>query len=122
NNLVSYQDKHIVYAGFVPDINPYFKGADLFINPVIEGGGIKTKLVEALGYDLTVISTRSGATGIPEDVPGKKMTVVDDGDWKEFARAIIAAEPALHTPQSFFDHFYWGRIAQKAGNAIRACQ
>ncbi len=66
--LVDYQEKNIVYAGFVDDINLYFKGCDIFINPVIDGGGIKTKIVEALGYDLSVISTKSGAIGIPEEV------------------------------------------------------
>ena len=82
--LVPYQDKNIIYAGFVPDINPYFKGSDIFINPVIEGGGIKTKLVEALGYDLSVVSTRSGATGIPSSITGDKMKLVEDGDWAAF--------------------------------------
>jgi hypothetical protein len=30
NELKEYGDKNIVYAGFVPDIEMYFKGADLF--------------------------------------------------------------------------------------------
>ncbi|MCY7293126.1 MAG: glycosyltransferase, partial [Ferruginibacter sp.] len=56
NDLKNFTDKNIIYAGFVDDINLFFKGADLFLNPVITGGGIKTKLVEALGNGLTVIS------------------------------------------------------------------
>jgi polysaccharide biosynthesis protein PslH len=66
--LVDHKEKNIIYAGFVDDINLYFKGADIFINPVIDGGGIKTKVVEALGYDLSVISTASGAIGIPVNI------------------------------------------------------
>jgi polysaccharide biosynthesis protein PslH len=51
-------DEHLTFAGFVDDIDVFFKGADVFINPISEGGGIKTKLVEALGYNL---NARSGA-------------------------------------------------------------
>src|SRR5687767_8429839 len=47
NELKAYKDKNILYAGFVNDIDAYFKGADLFLNPVQSGGGIKTKMVEA---------------------------------------------------------------------------
>ena len=42
--------KNLVYAGFVNDVDVYYKGADLFINPVNSGGGLKTKLVEAIGF------------------------------------------------------------------------
>src|SRR5687768_12835629 len=60
NDLRPYADKNIIYAGFVDDIRIYFKGVDVFINPLTDGGGIKTKLVEALGYDLNVVSTING--------------------------------------------------------------
>ena len=63
---------------------------------MIEGGGIKQNWWEALGYDLTVISTRSGATGI------RRCSGKNDRcrrrRLEEFARAVIAAEPAAHTP------------------------
>src|SRR5262249_6651296 len=41
NELKEYADRNIIYAGFVDDIEMYFKGADLFLNPVQSGGGIK---------------------------------------------------------------------------------
>jgi hypothetical protein len=63
NELKNYADQNIIYAGFVDDISIYFKGADVFINPVSYGGGIKTKLVEALGYNLNAVSTSNGAIG-----------------------------------------------------------
>ena len=39
---------NIIFVGFVDDVSIYFKAADIFLNPITEGGGIKTKLVEAL--------------------------------------------------------------------------
>ncbi len=118
NNLEAFKEHHIEYAGFVDDITIYFKGADIFINPVIEGGGIKTKLVEALGFNLSVITTQSGATGIPLSISGEKMYVVSDTDWSSFAQKITTIDTSKKIPAAFFDHFYWDNIAQKAAGII----
>ena len=114
NNLAGYAAKNIINAGFVDDIDVYFKAADVFLNPVIEGGGIKTKLVEAIGMDLNVITTQSGAIGVPKEVAGHKMKVVKDGDWKSFTEALQTGFEIQHTGKEFFEHFYWGNIAEKA--------
>lgn len=117
--LKDYADKNIIYAGFVDDISLYFKGSDIFINPVIEGGGIQTKLVEALGHNLSVISTRKGATGVPVQVTGTKLAVVEDGDWTGFAHAMAAADGKGDIPAAFFEHFYWQNIAARASRFIQ---
>ena len=116
--LIDYKEKNIIYAGFVDDINLYFKGCDIFINPVIDGGGIKTKLVEALGYNLSVVSSQSGAIGISAEVTGAKMKVVEDGNWPAFATEIINMQTAKQTPAVFFEHFYWGNITEKAAAVL----
>jgi glycosyltransferase involved in cell wall biosynthesis len=119
HDLAAFTGSNIIYAGFVNDINLFFKGADIFINPVIEGGGIKTKVVEALGHDLSVISTRSGATGISADITGGKLRIIDDGDWESFAQSISAMPVKNSIPKNFFDHFYWGNIAKKAASFLQ---
>ncbi|MBL0146290.1 MAG: glycosyltransferase family 4 protein [Chitinophagaceae bacterium] len=103
NNLEGH--KNIIYAGFVNDITVYFKGADIFLNPVIEGGGIKTKVVEALGYNLSVISTTSGAIGIAQQITGNKLSIIEDEDWLNFVQAIIVANTSNEIPVTFFEHF-----------------
>jgi polysaccharide biosynthesis protein PslH len=118
SGLINYREKNIIYAGFVDDINLYFKGCDIFINPVIDGGGIKTKVVEALGYDLSVISTESGAIGIPVEITGDKLKVLPDDDWNDFARQVILHDPGNMIPPTYFAHFYWGNIAAKAAGII----
>ncbi len=120
NGLADYKEKNIIYAGFVDDINMYFKGADIFINPVIEGGGIKTKVVEALGYDLSVISTTSGAVGIPAAITGNKLCIADDHDWNSMANYILTYKNDSSIPGDFFKHFYWDFIALKALNKIES--
>lgn len=119
DNLTNEKQNHILYAGFVDDISLYFKGTDIFINPVIEGGGIKTKLVEALGNDLSSISTFKGATGVPIEMTEGKMKMVEDKNWMAFADAIKSGfQNELHITEKFFSYFYWSNIAEKAYRAI----
>ncbi len=117
--LSDYKDRNILYAGFVDDITVYFKGADIFINPVNDGGGIKTKLVESLGYDLSVVSTRSGAIGVPVAITGEKLKVCADDNWEDFALQVTTIKKDASIPMAFFDHFYWGNIAVKAVETIK---
>jgi polysaccharide biosynthesis protein PslH len=121
-DLKEYINKNIIYAGFVDDINLFFKGADIFLNPVITGGGIKTKLVEALGNGVTSISSESGAYGIPKEIVKEKLRIVKDYDWKSFADAILSADVNAIIDKRFFNHFYWGNIAAKAAQIITAAK
>jgi hypothetical protein len=111
--------KNIIYAGFVDDINIYFLAADIFINPVIEGGGIKTKIVEALGYNMNVVTTGSGAIGVPLSITGEKMKVVADGDWEDFTSSVVKCNTTAVIPKAFFDHFFWEGIAKKAADMLQ---
>lgn len=120
NELKDYKDKNIIYAGFVDDITVYFKGADIFINPVTDGGGIKTKLVEALGYDLAAVSTLNGAIGVNEKLCNGKLLLVQDNDWNLFAIKMKEANSISTTIGSiYFDHFFWKNIAKKASDLLK---
>lgn len=113
NNMENYKAANIIYAGFVDDISVYFKAADIFLNPVIEGGGIKTKVVEALGYNLNAVTTESGAIGIPTTITDNKLLVTTDNDWESFAQKIIYCDLSTSIPDEFYEHFYWGNIIKK---------
>jgi glycosyltransferase involved in cell wall biosynthesis len=115
NELAAYAGKNIIYAGFVDDIDLYFKAADIFLNPVQTGGGIKTKMVEAIGLGTTVVATQSGAAGIHKETCGDKLIVVEDNDWAAFTEAVIRhADKTIATPVSYYQTYYWGNIAKKA--------
>jgi len=111
----------INYVGYVEDANLYYQAADLFINPVLNDTGIKTKLVEALANNCTTISTLSGASGIRKDLCGSKLILVNDGDWTSFAGKIMEnGRPQLpETPQEFYDYYSWKNIAAKAAGKIK---
>ncbi|MDX2048201.1 MAG: glycosyltransferase [Chitinophagaceae bacterium] len=115
------QLKHECYinAGLVEDIEPYFLAADVFINPVLEGGGIKVKVMEALAYNVPVVSTESGARGISLQLAGEKLKLVKDGDWEEFCRQIILqSDNRTDTPEDFFNQYHWSEIIKPVAERI----
>ena len=113
-NLEKYIDYHIVYAGFVDTIEPYLLAADIFLNPVQGGGGIKTKIVEAIGYDQTVISFFAGSVGINKEVCGEKLHIVPDGNVQAFFDAILKTFTATsHTAPEYYEYYYWGNIVKR---------
>jgi glycosyltransferase involved in cell wall biosynthesis len=120
---VEFQEKtfpHVRIIGFVDDLELYLKGCDAFLNPVIRGGGIKTKLVEALGYNLNAISTESGAAGVDPEICNGKLAVCKDHDWNEFAGFVIqSARTGSEISRAFYDQFYWGNIAKRAAEFIQ---
>jgi hypothetical protein len=114
NELKEYAGKNIIYAGYVDDIEMYFKGADLFLNPVQTGGGVKTKMVESIAFGTTVIATETAAAGIKREICGNKLIVVPDNEWKVFAKTVIQiADKNETTPPSYYEYYYWGNIVKK---------
>jgi len=114
DNLKEYFSSNIIYAGFVNDIETYFKGADIFLNPVLSGGGIKTKMVEAIAFGTTVVSTETGAEGIAKDVSGNKLIMAGDYDWGGFAMAVVSNTTiGQETSSGFYKFYSWGKIIQR---------
>lgn len=113
--LKPWNDKQVRYLGFVDDIDRYTKAADILLNPVMSGGGVKTKMIEALGLNTTVVSTETGAAGVSRAVCGDKLLVVKDNDWKAFTEAVIKAalNKTTNIPDAFYKQFSWKGIIEK---------
>lgn len=118
--LKNYKQSNIIYAGFVEDISLYFKATDIFLNPILSGAGIKTKIVEAIAYNCHVVSTQMGALGMDRHSSFGKLSVVADGDWNSFATSTIEllSRGTGNTPEQFYQQYFWGEIAQKAKKAL----
>lgn len=115
NDLKDYVGRNIIYTGFTDDITTYLKATDIFLNPVQSGGGIKTKMVEAIGYGATVVSTETGATGIEKKHCGEKLHITTDNDWFAFTQAIMeqCRQAFKPTPSAYYDHYNWGHIIER---------
>jgi glycosyltransferase involved in cell wall biosynthesis len=116
NELKQYIDANIIYCGFVEDIDLYFKGCDIFLNPVQDGGGIKTKLVEALGFGKKCVSSTDGAVGVNAESSGERLMIVADQDWNAYCKAIMdLTQHQIHQHHStFYASYSWKNIAVTA--------
>lgn len=109
----------IEQAGEVATIEPYFQRAHALINPVLTGGGVQTKNMDALAHHCDVITFRYGTAGMDLDVCGNKVQVIENGDWTSFAQAVKNL-PATQrsTPDAFFRKYGWTGIAENLYNEL----
>ena len=110
----------INYVGFIPDLDQFLKACDIMINPVLTGGGVKTKAVEALAYNKIVISPFSGSAGLARAISGNNLKISADNDWDAFCNDTIEAttlQPDI--PEDFYKFYYWGNIAKQVVHIIQ---
>jgi glycosyltransferase involved in cell wall biosynthesis len=113
------QNSNFIYKGYVNDVSLYYQGSNVFLNPVLNSSGVKTKVIEAISHGLNVVSTFSGASGIPAGLCGSKLIITPDNDWQQFAQqAISHASRKYITSKNFNDYFYWPNIISRASNII----
>lgn len=110
----------ITYVGFVDDINSYIDAADLMLNPLLSGGGVKTKAIDTLARGQRVISTINGAEGIDAGVCGNCLVVINDHDWDAFAEAIVKniGEPKILPRELFYTTYGWPGIIERLSNQL----
>ncbi len=105
--------RNIHYTGFLPSLDDFLHACDVMLNPVLTGGGIKTKAVEALAWGKRVVSCHSGAAGLERTACGDALFVSPDGDWNGFVRDILAAmKSSAVGPTAFYEKYYWGKVAE----------
>ncbi len=120
-HLQSYQQLNAYYIGFVEDIDLYFKGADIFLNPVTKGGGVKTKMIESISFGTPVVAMKTAAQGLDENSMSGMLRLSPNGDWNGFATEIHDLKqqlPQLQTPASFYEKHNWENIITAMVNKL----
>lgn len=87
-------DPHVVVLGFVDDIDRCYKEAAVFVAPILTGGGIIVKILDALAAGRPVVTTPYGNEGIGAQ-PGSDLLIADDP--RAFADGVITllTEPEI---------------------------
>lgn len=80
------KDKNVIVTGYVESLMPYYQKATLFVSPILIGGGIIAKNVEAMAHGLPVVTTSIGNEGI-EAIPEQDLFIADTPD--EFSEKVI---------------------------------
>lgn len=105
----------IEVTGYVPDPAPYLKQAGAFIVPLLSGGGMRVKIIDAWRWGIPVVSTTIGAEGIVYQ-DGENILIADNPE--EFSQAVIRV---LHEPilaerlrtngrRWVEDHYEWQKV------------
>jgi glycosyltransferase involved in cell wall biosynthesis len=85
---------HVHVTGFVADPDPLLASSQVFVVPLLAGGGMRVKILDAWQWGLPVVSTTIGAEGILKR-PGENILLADEP--QAFADAVIRVltEPEL---------------------------
>jgi glycosyltransferase involved in cell wall biosynthesis len=81
----------VVLAGAVPDLTPWYAGADVVVVPLPEGAGTRIKVLEAFAHRRPVVATPAAVAGL------------DVVDGRSVHLGTTAAELAAHTVRLLTD-------------------
>ncbi len=76
----------VVALGEVDDLESTYNKADVVVNPIRMGTGLKIKNIEALGYSKPLVTTAVGAAGLESGIDSA-FSIADTAP--EFAEAVI---------------------------------
>lgn len=79
-------DRNIIVHGFVDSIEPLLAETHILFVPLLTGGGVRVKILEAMANGIPVISTGKGCEGLGA-TDGVDIVIRDDA--KSFADAMI---------------------------------
>ena len=79
-------NKQIEVTGCVASLIPFYKHTDVVVCPLRIGGGVKVKVLEALGFGKAIVSTSVGAQGL--DLLNYRAVAVAD-DLTDFAENVV---------------------------------
>ena len=105
----------IEFTGWVDDVRPYTRSADVFVVPLQIGGGTRLKILEALAMQIPVVSTRIGAEGL-ELCDGVHLRLADDTFTMTQAivdlctQSACAREMARNGRQQVFERYDWKAV------------
>lgn len=83
---LSEKDQGTRVTGFVEDTDAVYKSATVFVAPILTGGGIIVKVLDALAAGTPVVTTSFGNEGVNAR-PGEDLMVADTPE--QFAQAVI---------------------------------
>jgi glycosyltransferase involved in cell wall biosynthesis len=111
-------ERGVTALGYVDDLGPVFRRCCAFAAPLIEGGGIKIKVLEALARGVPVVTTAVGAEGIASaDEAALAVAPADAGFAEAMLRVAADRTLAAHLGQGgrrlMEEHFGWAAITEQ---------
>ena len=114
----------VIITGFVEDVRPYLDRAQVFVIPLLSGGGIRGKALEAMAMRKPIVTTTVGVEGIRlahrrsalfADSPSQFADCVIE----LFQRPELAAELGTRAFQVACEHYAWVTKGQDLDRSLR---
>jgi glycosyltransferase involved in cell wall biosynthesis len=95
--------------GFIPDLRAWLATCDVFVMPMFQGAGVKSKLIEAMAAGMAVVTNEIGAESLP--ARARSAVVIAEGT-EAMAAAVmeVIGNPARR-----------GELERKAREAAEHC-
>lgn len=118
------EDERVTATGFVDDVRPLIDRASIYVCPILDGGGTRLKVLDALAMEKALVATRLAVEGLGL-TEGDHYLAAETAD--EFAAAIrgLAADPARRERLGrsgrvlVEERFAWTRIGDELEAAYR---
>ena len=123
--LLARASANVMVTGFVEDVRPYMAKGQIFIIPLLAGGGIRGKALEAMAMKRPIVSTTIGVEGIrlhPEesalfaDTPG----AFAGGVVRLFRHAGLRERIAANAFSVVQEHYVWESKGRELDRALRS--
>ncbi len=82
----------VTFSGRVPDAQAFFASGAAMVVPLLSGGGMRVKILEAMALGVPIVSTRLGATGIAAR-DGVEIRLADEPDAMAAACVEVLSDP-----------------------------
>ncbi len=119
-------DGRVELPGFVDDLDAAFRRAQVFVAPLFSGGGIKIKVLEAMGRGAAIVTTPIGAEGIDPD--GTACRVASDPATFADAVSDLLDDPGARSElgrraRALVEaHYSWPAIVRRLEERVQSSQ
>lgn len=105
-----FNDKRVKVVGTVDSVEPFYQEADIVIAPLFDGGGMKCKTVEAIGYGKYLVGTTESLQGfydkIEDYLARKKIFCVDTAEeWINILNELLLSDKVEKFNEDIFEFF-----------------
>lgn len=116
------EDPDIECMGFVDNERDFFNEIDLFINPMIDGTGLKIKTLSAVRHGVPFLATAPASVGLPTSIPEHTCDSIESliDHLEEIARNPQVRLPELRNASLACLNAYQQCIDQQLGGLLRA--
>lgn len=112
------QTDRVHVTGFVPSLSEYLRSCDVYVCPLTVGGGMRTRLVEALACGCAIVASENATTGLKENSTDEKPWLLGESA-NDYSRAIsdLLSNSELRTSFKERSHAYahgnyaWSAVA-----------